>query len=72
MSLARFRIFWRFDGTTEGTVTIDRGSSVLSVRPYHRKRTYDLPLAFVAQLVAERVMKAEAMEKKAAKRRKTS
>ncbi len=70
MSRANFRVYWRFDGTSEGTVTVDRSAGVFSVRPYRRHRAYELPLAFVAQLVAERIIKQEAAEKRAARRAK--
>ena len=66
MSISRFKVSWRFDGTEGGTVTIDRASNIIAVRPLRRHRTYALPLAFVAQLVCERIIKAEAQEKRAA------
>lgn len=66
MSRASFAVYWRFDGTNQGTVTVDRSAGTFSVRPYRRRRAYELPLAFVAQLVAERIIKAEAAEKRAA------
>lgn len=69
MSRAKFPVYWRFDGTTQATVVIDRGAGVFSVRPHRRRRTYELPLAFVAQLVATRIIKAEAAEKLLARRR---
>lgn len=70
MSASHFPVYWRFDGTSQGTVTIDRGSGTFAVRLYRRRRAYELPLAFVAQLIAERVMKAEAREKVAARKAK--
>ncbi len=70
MSRALFPVYWRFDRTTQGTVTIDRGAGTFSVRPYRRRRAYELPLAFVAQLVAERIIKSEAREKLAARKAK--
>lgn len=65
MSRATFRVFWRFDGTREGTVTIDRGAGTFTVRPYRRHVEYTLPLADVAQFVAERISKADAQKKRA-------
>lgn len=64
MTTARFKVYWRFDGTSEGTVEIDRASGVFSVRPHRRHKAYELPLAFVAQVIAERVIKAEAFKKR--------
>ena len=63
MSTARFRVYWNFDGTREATVEIDRVVGTFSVRPHRRRRTYELPLAFIAQLVAERVIKAEVFKR---------
>lgn len=67
---ARFRVFGRFDGTNEATVTISRTAGIVSVRPLRRRREYQLPLALVAEIVMERIIKAEAAEKRAAKRRR--
>ena len=74
MSIARFRIFGRIDGASEATVTIDRTTGLLAVRPLRRHRVYELPLSFVAEMVLQRVVKAEIIEKKRQKklaRRKT-
>lgn len=70
MSTARFRVFGEFDHVHEATVVIDRNAGVFSVRPLRRRRTYELPLAFVARVVMERIIKAEAAEKRAARRKK--
>jgi predicted nucleic acid-binding Zn ribbon protein len=53
------------------TVTIDRSTHVVSVRPLRSRRTYDLPLSDVAEMVAQRIIIAEAREKRLAKKRKT-
>ena len=68
MSIARFRVYGRIDGVNECTVTIDRETGVIAVRPLRRKRTYELPLAFVAGIIFERIAKAEARLKVEAKR----
>jgi hypothetical protein len=67
---AHFKVYWHFDKTSEGTVTIDRGADTFSVRPHRRHKSYELPLAFVAQIVAERCIKVEAEEKRAARKAK--
>ncbi len=65
---AHFSVTWRFDGTTQGTVTVDRNSGTFSVRPHRRHKAYELPLAFVAQIVAERVIKTDAAARRAEKK----
>jgi hypothetical protein len=69
---AHFSVVARLDAPalTSGTVTIDRGSGLFRVRPARRRRTYDLPLAAVADMVVARVIRAEVLERRAAKKRK--
>jgi hypothetical protein len=70
MSRARFKVKSDkpdFNQATTATVTISRLTGVFSVRPYHRRTTYSLPLAEVAQMVLWRVIKAEAEQKLQAK-----
>lgn len=69
MTTARFPINWRFDGTTQGTVLINRGAGTFTVRPHRRRKPYTLPLADVAEIVAWRCVKAEVMKKNAEKAR---
>jgi hypothetical protein len=64
VTTARFKVYWRFDGTSEGTVEINRSAGTFAVRPHRRHKAYELPLAYVAQLIAERVIKAEAFRKR--------
>lgn len=70
MTTAKFKVAWNFDGTASGTVLINREAGTFAVRPFHRKASYELPLAFVAQIVAERVIKAEILKKRLEKARK--
>ena len=70
MSRSRFRIEGRMDGSDGATVTIDRGANLFSVRPLRRKREYTPPLKDVAEMVLWRIVKAEANEKLANKRRR--
>ena len=65
---ARFTVAWHFDGTRTATVTVNRRAGTFEVRPHRRRRRYTLPLALVAQFVAERIAKAEALEKRKARR----
>jgi len=70
MSKSKFRVFGRFDGVNEATVTIDRGPGTISVRPLRRKREYILPLSEIAIITMERIIKAEAREKMLARKAK--
>lgn len=73
MALARFRVTGQLDSIGRfqaGTVTIDRASGIISVRPLRRHRVYELPLSDVAQMICQRVILAERREKQAAKRAK--
>ena len=68
---SRYRVVGRLDGCGRpqvGTVAIDRASGLISVRPLRRRRTYTLPLATVAEMVCQRVIRAELAERRAAKR----
>jgi hypothetical protein len=70
VSVARFRVVGRLDlasRVTTGTVTIDRGAGLFSVRPLRRHREYVLPLSTVADLVVQKIVAAEAREKRALK-----
>jgi hypothetical protein len=71
MGVARFRVCGRLDMASRasfGTVTIDRGADLFSVRPLRRRRVYTLPLSTVAELVCRTIIAAEAREKRAAKK----
>lgn len=71
----RFPVTGKFDMSRyqEGTVTVDRASGIFSVRPKRRRRSYDLPLDKVAEMVVQRIIKAEVFQKRVEKaaRRKT-
>jgi len=69
MTTAKFQVDWSFDGTDSVTVFINREAGTFTVRPYRRHQSYELPLAFVAQIVAERVIKAEVLKKRLEKAR---
>jgi hypothetical protein len=69
LSVARFRVSGRLDmasRTQEGTVTIDRGADLFSVRPLRRHRSYTLSLSRVAEMVCQKIIAHEAREKRAA------
>lgn len=68
----RFRVMAELDGRrrlTPATVVVHRGALTLSVRPYRRRRTYELPLAEVAAIVYQRIIRAEVAAKRAARRK---
>lgn len=65
---ARFHVAGHFDGARSATVTIvdDGRAPLVVVRPYRRRRNYELLLADVADAVIWRVVRAEAAERRAA------
>lgn len=64
---AKFVVYGDFDRAGSATVIIDRGSNVMSVRPKHRHKVYELPLHIVADIIMWKCIKAEVLEKKKAK-----
>ena len=66
---ARFRIAGRLDTgrLQDGTVTINRASGLIAVRPPRRRREYVLPLGAVAEMIVSKVIKAEVAETRRAK-----
>lgn len=71
---AKFTVLARLDGARvqAGTVTVERAADLFCVRPHRRRRVYALPLSTVAQLVVERVIRAELAAKAAERRRRRS
>jgi len=68
---ARFEVFERLDMASvpqRGTLTIDRQSGLCEVRPLRRRRTFALPLSYVARMICRHVTMAELAEKRATKR----
>lgn len=67
MRPARARVVGHFDSAgppQDATVTIDRDRGLFEVRPFRRRKSYTLPLAKVAEMVAQRCIKAEVMTKR--------
>lgn len=64
---AHFKLFGRFNGATECTVTIDRNNNFIQVRPKRRRKVYEMRLEDVAEMIIWRMVKAEIIEKKKAK-----
>lgn len=73
MSRSRFDVIGRLDkagGVTRGTVIIDRTTGILEVRPLRRRKTYQMPLSVVADMVCRTILVADLREKQARKRKK--
>ncbi len=66
MSKAHFDIEAHFGRTTtkRGTLTIDRASNTVSVRPLHGRDAFMLPLNDVADMIAFKVLSGMAFEVK--------
>lgn len=66
---AHFRVVGRLDSAgplVAGKVTIDRRAGLFAVRPMRRRRTYELPLSTVAEMVVARIIRAEVFAKRLA------
>jgi hypothetical protein len=62
MAVSKFRVLGKLDSagrTTAGTVSIDRATGMIEVRPLRRRRTYTMLLSDVATLVCQRVIQHE-------------
>lgn len=73
MTVARFRVYAAVKVFGKGggaTVTIDRNNNFISVKPLRRHRAYEMRLEDVAQIICERIIMAELMEKKKLKKQK--
>jgi hypothetical protein len=70
MRLARFRTVARTDKAipTPCHVYVDRDSLTFTVKPLRRRRTYQLPLSTVAEIVVGKIIKAEIAALRAAKK----
>lgn len=55
--VSHFKVQLRVDGAREANVEIDRGRSLLTVRPARRRTSYALPLSTVADLVVWRCLR---------------
>ena len=71
MSVARFRVYGRMDGASSATVTIDRETGTVEVRPYrrHHQAVAVVTLAWVAEAALWRAATARAAERQAARKR---
>lgn len=71
MTVARFPVVAHLDGAggkKKGTVTIDRDTNLLSVRPHRSHRTYDMTLEAIATIVCRHVLMVEEQDRRAAKK----
>lgn len=67
----RFTVWGRFDGARSAKITITDSPAgpLFSVRPFRRRRAYELLLADVAAWTLARVVKAELQAARATKRK---
>jgi hypothetical protein len=73
MTVARFPVTGTLDGAgarQRGTVSVDRETGMFSVRPFRRKRTYDMPLSVVASMVCRAIILDELRQRRTAKKAK--
>jgi hypothetical protein len=63
---ARTRIFAKLDRVTlqQAEVTLDRAAGLFTVRGLRRRHKWELPTSTVAQMVVERVIRADLAEKR--------
>jgi hypothetical protein len=69
---SRFRVVAQFDaagGPGPGSVTIDRTTAIVEVRPRRRRRVYALPLSTVATMICRAIIVAELRERRSSRRR---
>jgi hypothetical protein len=59
MAKSKFVVEGDFNHSKKATVTIDRGTGVMTVRPLHQRVTYALPLSDVALRVMWACIRAE-------------
>ncbi len=72
MTVAKFKVYGgggKYNGANEATVTIDRNNNLVSVRPKHRRKAYEMRLEDIAEWVMWRCIKDELHEKKKAKKK---
>jgi hypothetical protein len=73
MSVSRFKVVGRIHMAShidEGTVIIDRGAGLFSVRAKRRQKVHTLPLSTVAEMVVLRCTRAELFERRMEKARR--
>jgi hypothetical protein len=71
MSIAKFKVHGSLDrggGSRAGTVTIDRSAGTFKVRPLRSRREYVASLSTVADIIVEKIIKAEVREKQKEKK----
>ena len=72
MGTARFRVCAQLDsagGVVEGTVTIDRESGLVEIRPLRSHRVYRTTLANMATTACRTIIYNELMDQRAQKKR---
>jgi hypothetical protein len=73
VSTAHFEVLATLDragAAVKGTVSIDRETGMISVRPRGSRRTYDMPLSTVATLICKAIIIDDVKQKKIARKAK--
>lgn len=63
----RFEVVGRLDSASKvqrGTLTIDTVSGIASVRPFRRRKVYELSVSGLAEILVQRAVRAELVEKR--------
>lgn len=63
---SRFKVYGQLDRgghPISGTVEIDRKAGTFTVRPHRSRKTYTTALSVVADIIVQRMVKAEVREK---------
>ena len=72
MSQAHFDIDTIIDRSfkQKGTVTIDRDTGIVTVRPKNSQRTYEMPLEQLVTLMVQKISRQQAAESQPTRRRR--
>lgn len=62
--VAKFKVDWNFDGTRSASVSINRDTGIVEVRPKRRHKSHFMTLADLALIVCTRSIAAEIRSKK--------
>lgn len=57
--MTKIRVVGRIDNAQGGTIIIDKKRGLIAVRPKGRRRTYELPVVHVANMILAAVVKQE-------------
>lgn len=72
MAKAKFKLKGRFNGRSSCTVTIDRGTGLVQVRPKHARKQYEMRLEDLAEIIIWRCVKDEFNQNSVKSRKKNN